>query len=65
MAFSVCHWSGRLGNNIQQVANCIMAAEKNKTDLGLEDTGYSGILFAINFFALYISVVVFNLNNNC
>ena len=37
----------------------------NKTDLGLEDTGYSGILFAINFFALYISVVIFNLNNNC
>ena len=32
MAFSVSHWSGRLGNNIQQVANCIMAAEKNKTD---------------------------------
>ena len=32
MAFSVSHWSGRLGNNIQQVANCIMAAEKHKTD---------------------------------
>ena len=32
MAFSVSHWSGRLGNNIQQVANCIMAAEKYKTD---------------------------------
>ena len=32
MAFSVSHWSGRLGNNIQQVANCIMSAEKNKTD---------------------------------
>ena len=29
MTFSVSHWSGRLGNNIQQVANCIMAAEKN------------------------------------
>ena len=28
MSFSVSHWSGRLGNNIQQVANCIMAAEK-------------------------------------
>ena len=28
MTFSVSHWSGRLGNNIQQVANCIMAAEK-------------------------------------
>ena len=32
MSYSVSHWSGRLGNNIQQVANCIMAAEKNKTD---------------------------------
>ena len=30
MTFSVSHWSGRTGNNIQQVANCIMAAEKNK-----------------------------------
>ena len=30
MTFSVSHWSGRLGNNIQQVANCIMAAEKYK-----------------------------------
>jgi len=29
MSFSVSHWSGRLGNNIQQVANCIMAAEKH------------------------------------
>ena len=27
MTFSVSHWSGRLGNNIQQVANCVMAAE--------------------------------------
>ena len=30
MAFTVSHWSGRTGNNIQQVANCIMAAEKHK-----------------------------------
>tara|TARA_Y100000593_G_scaffold81233_1_gene151928 strand:+ start:1384 stop:2208 length:825 start_codon:yes stop_codon:yes gene_type:complete len=30
MTFSVSHWSGRLGNNIQQVANCIMAAQKYK-----------------------------------
>ena len=30
MSLSVSHWSGRLGNNIQQVANCIMCAEKNK-----------------------------------
>ena len=29
MSLSVSHWSGRLGNNIQQVANCIMAAEKH------------------------------------
>ena len=28
MTFEVSHWSGRLGNNVQQVANCIMAAEK-------------------------------------
>ncbi len=28
MSYSVSHWSGRLGNNIQQVANCIMLAEK-------------------------------------
>ena len=27
MTYSVSHWSGRLGNNIQQVANCIVAAE--------------------------------------
>lgn len=27
MTCSVSHWSGRLGNNIQQVANCIMRAE--------------------------------------
>ena len=32
MSFSVSHWSGRLGNNIQQVANCIIAAEKYNTD---------------------------------
>ena len=32
MSYSVSNWSGRLGNNIQQVANCIMAAEKNNTD---------------------------------
>ena len=30
MTFSVSHWSGRLGNNIQQISNCIMAAEKYK-----------------------------------
>ena len=29
MRCSVSHWSGRLGNNIQQVANCIMSAEKH------------------------------------
>ena len=29
MSYSLSHWSGRLGNNIQQVANCIMLAEKN------------------------------------
>ena len=28
MTYSISHWSGRTGNNIQQVANCIMAAEK-------------------------------------
>ena len=31
MTFSVSHWSGRLRNNIQQIANCIMAAEKYKS----------------------------------
>lgn len=30
MTCSVSHWSGRLGNNIQQVANCLMLAEKNE-----------------------------------
>lgn len=30
MTCSVSHWSGRLGNNIQQVANCIMFAEQKK-----------------------------------
>ncbi len=29
MTCSISHWSGRLGNNIQQIANCIMFAEKN------------------------------------
>ena len=29
MSYSLSHWSGRLGNNIQQVSNCIMLAEKN------------------------------------
>ena len=32
MAFTVSHWSGRTGNKIQQVANCIIAAEKYNTD---------------------------------
>jgi hypothetical protein len=27
MKYSVSHWAGRLGNNIQQIANCIMLAE--------------------------------------
>tara|TARA_Y100001963_G_scaffold154530_1_gene243508 strand:- start:434 stop:1246 length:813 start_codon:yes stop_codon:yes gene_type:complete len=31
MSFSVSHWSGRLGNNIQQVANCILSAEKHNS----------------------------------
>tara|TARA_R100001443_G_scaffold87176_3_gene93747 strand:- start:2988 stop:3809 length:822 start_codon:yes stop_codon:yes gene_type:complete len=31
MTYSISHWSGRTGNNIQQVANCIMAAEQDKT----------------------------------
>ena len=31
MTFEVSHWSGRLGNNVQQVANCLMAAEKYKS----------------------------------
>lgn len=30
MTCSVSHWSGRLGNNIQQVANCIMFAEQKQ-----------------------------------
>jgi hypothetical protein len=29
MTCSISHWSGRLGNNIQQVANCLMFAEQN------------------------------------
>ena len=29
MSYYVSHWSGRLGNNIQQVANCIMSAKFN------------------------------------
>jgi hypothetical protein len=31
MTYSVSHWSGRLGNNIQQVANAIMLAEYTKS----------------------------------
>ena len=30
MRYSVSHWAGRLGNNIQQVANSIMLAESRK-----------------------------------
>ena len=30
MTYSVSHWSGRLGNNIQQVANAVMLAEYTK-----------------------------------
>ena len=29
MSISISGWSGRLGNNIQQVSNCMMYAEKN------------------------------------
>ena len=32
MSYSVSHWSGRLGNNIQQVANCIMSAKFNNRE---------------------------------
>ena len=32
MSYSISNCSGRLGNNIQQVANCIIAAEKYNTD---------------------------------
>ena len=32
MTCSISHWSGRLGNNIQQVANCIMRAELTDDD---------------------------------
>ena len=32
MSYSVSHWSGRLGNNIQQVANCIMSAKFNNQE---------------------------------
>ena len=30
MTYSISHWSGRLGNNIQQTANCILAAKKHQ-----------------------------------
>ena len=30
MRYSVSHWAGRVGNNIQQVANCIMLAEDRR-----------------------------------
>jgi hypothetical protein len=32
MSYYVSHWSGRLGNNIQQVANCIMSAQTNEQE---------------------------------
>jgi hypothetical protein len=49
MTCSVSHWSGRLGNNIQQVANCIMFAEKNgdKFDQKLEHNTINK--FTLNF----------------
>ena len=49
MTYSVSHWSGRLGNNIQQVANCIMAAEKNKTDFSQTLDHDIISKFAVNF----------------
>lgn len=30
MRYSVSHWAGRVGNNIQQTANCLMLAENRK-----------------------------------
>lgn len=33
MACTISHWSGRLGNNIQQLSNCIMLAEKNNGEV--------------------------------
>lgn len=49
MTYSVSHWSGRLGNNIQQVANCIMKAEIEESKF--EQTLDHSILkkFSLNF----------------
>lgn len=30
MRYSISHWAGRVGNNIQQIANCIMLAESRR-----------------------------------
>ena len=30
MRYSISHWAGRVGNNIQQTANCLMLAESSK-----------------------------------
>ena len=49
MTCNVSHWSGRLGNNIQQVANCIMRAELTK-DTCLQNNSHSIIkTFELNF----------------
>jgi len=49
MTCSVSHWSGRLGNNVQQIANCIMFAEQKKdTFFQKLDHGIIG-KFVLNF----------------
>ena len=55
MTFSVSHWSGRLGNNIQQVANCIMAAEKYKSSFRQKLDHDIISKYQVNFEGLYAS----------
>ena len=55
MTFSVSHWSGRLGNNIQQVANCIMAAEKYKCTFRQKLDHDIISKYDVNFEGLYAS----------
>lgn len=49
MTCSVSHWSGRLGNNIQQIANCIMFAEQEQ-DTFFQNLSHNIIeKFSLNF----------------
>ena len=56
MTYSISHWSGRLGNNIQQTANCILAAKKHQ---GLFQQNLDHDIIS-KFSILFASASIFN-----